>query len=102
MRLKRQMAPGGEYESIRPFAAKLPEHAARLAAAIAGYRDLQIARTRPRRFLCGMRIAVYYATEAKRISRISWADPETALSKEATRLAPDRLGQTHRDRARYL
>ena len=49
--VEKEMAPGGEYESIRPFAAKLPEHAARLATAIAGYRDLHNRRAQPRRFL---------------------------------------------------
>ena len=34
------MAPGGDYDSIVPFAAKLPEHTARLGAALAGYQDL--------------------------------------------------------------
>jgi hypothetical protein len=80
--VEKAVAPGGEYESIRPFAAKLPEHAARLAAAIAGYRDLLIASLDHDDLACGMRIAVFYATEAKRISGSSWADPRLLLAKK--------------------
>jgi hypothetical protein len=32
---EKQMAPSGDYDSVRAFAAKLPEHAARLSATIA-------------------------------------------------------------------
>ena len=80
--VEKAMAPGGEYESIRPFAAKLPEHAARLAAAIAGYRDLLIASLDRDDLACGMHIAAFYATEAKRISGSSWADPRLLLAKK--------------------
>jgi hypothetical protein len=80
--VEKEMAPGGEYESIRPFAAKLPEHAARLAAAIAGYRDLTITRLSREDFSCGILIVAYYAAEAKRISGSSWADPELLLAKK--------------------
>jgi Protein of unknown function (DUF3987) len=76
------MAPGGEYESIRPFAAKLPEHAARLATAIAKYRDCNVAELSREDFFCGIRIATYYATEAKRISGSGWTDPELLLAKK--------------------
>ena len=61
------MAPGGEYESIKSFAAKLPEHAARLAATIAGYYDINVSELGREEFLRGIDIATYYANEAKRI-----------------------------------
>ena len=65
--VEKEMGPGGEYESIRPLAAKLPEHAARLGATIAAYRDLIFTELVCEDFLRGMQIAVYYANEAKRI-----------------------------------
>ena len=80
--VEKEMAPGGEYESIRPFAAKLPEHAARLATAIAGYRDLDITKLSREDFSCGILIAAYYAAEAKRISGSSWADPDILLAQK--------------------
>ena len=80
--VEKEMAPGGEYESIRPFAAKLPEHAARLATAIAKYRDCNVAELSREDFFCGIRIATYYATEAKRISGSGWTDPELLLAKK--------------------
>jgi hypothetical protein len=64
---ERQMAPGGDYEQIRPFAAKLAEHAARLAASIAAYQNIEFTELGPEDFVRGMRIAVWYASEAKRI-----------------------------------
>jgi hypothetical protein len=81
--VEKAMAPGGdEYESIRPFAAKLPEHAARLATAIASYRDLTITELSRDDFACGILIAAYYAAEAKRISGSSWADPDILLAQK--------------------
>jgi hypothetical protein len=80
--VEKESAPGGEYETIRPFAAKLPEHAARLATAIAGYRDPQITSLSQDEFACGIRIAVFYAAEAKRIAGSSWADPELLLAQK--------------------
>jgi Protein of unknown function (DUF3987) len=80
--VEKEMAPGGEYEFIRPFAAKLPEHAARLATAIAGYRDFDITKLSREDFSCGILIAAYYAAEAKRISGSSWADPDILLAQK--------------------
>jgi hypothetical protein len=73
---EKQMAPGGEYESIRPFAAKLPEHAARLGTTIATYRDLKLSELSREDFLQGMQLAFYYASEAKRIVGASTASSE--------------------------
>ena len=73
---RRQWLPGGEYDSIRAFAAKLAEHAARLSATIAAYRDLNFTELSHEDFLRGMQIAVWYATEAKRISGASTATSE--------------------------
>ena len=74
--VEQQMAPGGDYDSVRPFAAKLPEHAARLGATIAAYRDRNFTELSSEDFLRGMQIAVYYASEAKRISGAGAASSE--------------------------
>ena len=80
--VEREMRPGGEYESIRPLAAKLPEHAARLATVIAGYQDLNVTELGRDDFLRGIRIASFYAAEAKRISSASRADPNILLAQK--------------------
>ena len=79
---EKAMAPGGEYESIKSFAAKLPEHAARLAATIAGYRDINVSELGREDFLRGIHIATYYANEAKRIFESSWASPDLLLAQK--------------------
>jgi Protein of unknown function (DUF3987) len=74
--VEQQMASGGDYDSIRPFAAKLHEHAARLGATIAAHRDRNFTELSSEDFLRGMQIAVYYASEAKRISGAGAANSE--------------------------
>jgi hypothetical protein len=63
-----QLAPGENYAPIRPFAAKLPEHAARLGAAIAAYQDLDFPNLSGEAFQRGVQVASYYASEAKRLT----------------------------------
>jgi hypothetical protein len=75
------MAPGGEYAGIRGFAAKLPEHAARLATAIAGYQDITVVELSDEEFKRGIALAVYYASEAKRLQGSTWANPKLVLAQ---------------------
>jgi hypothetical protein len=70
------MGPSKENEGIKPLTAKLPEHSVRLAAAIAAYRDINLTELSCEDFMYGVRLANYYATEAKRISGAGCADPE--------------------------
>jgi hypothetical protein len=80
--VEKEMAAGGEYEPTRPFAAKLPEHAARLGVTIAAYRDPNITELDQEDFNRGIRLAAYYAGEAKRISASGWTDPDILLAKK--------------------
>jgi hypothetical protein len=86
--VEKEMAPGGEYESIRSFAAKLPEHAARLGATIAAYRDLKVAELNVEDFQRGMQVAVWYASEAKRLCNagVSSSDPVVQMLPRAQKL----------------
>jgi hypothetical protein len=79
---EKAMAAGGEYETIKPFAAKLSEHAARLAAIIAAYRDIHVREIGCDDFLLGAHLAGYYAGEAKRILGSTLADPGLMLAQE--------------------
>jgi hypothetical protein len=58
---------GGNYDSIRPFVAVLPEHAARLGATIAAYRDLGFTELSGEDFRRGQAIAIYYTGERKQL-----------------------------------
>jgi hypothetical protein len=71
-----EMAPGEEYDSIAPLANKLAQHAARLGATIAAYRDLNFTELGVDDFKCGMQLAVYFASEAKRLFGANAGIPE--------------------------
>jgi hypothetical protein len=72
--------PGGEYEAIRDFAAKLPEHAMRLGAVIDACRDLDdsvppaVTELSGEDFQRAMQLARYcadnYACAARRLSAL--------------------------------
>lgn len=79
---EKAMAPDCEYESIRPFAAKLPEHAARVAATIAGYHNVNVRELGREDFVRGIHIASYYAGEAKRIIESNLADPGLMMAQK--------------------
>jgi Protein of unknown function (DUF3987) len=79
---EKAMAQGGEYESIKPFAAKLPEHAARLATTIAAYRDINVSELGREDLMRGILLATYYANEAKRIFESNWANPDLLLAQK--------------------
>ncbi len=76
------MGPGGEFEMIQPLANKLPEHAARLAATIAAYRNLHFQKLEDEDFKRGIQIACFYASEAKRIGASSWGNPTLQLAQK--------------------
>jgi hypothetical protein len=76
-----EMASSGEYAPIRGFAAKLPEHAARLATAIAAYNDLNVAELSEKDFKRGIGLAIYYASETKRVQGSTWANPRLVLAQ---------------------
>ena len=100
--VEKEMAPGGEYESIRPFAAKLPEHAARLGVTIATYRDPNIAELDQEDLNRGIRLAAYYASEAKRISESGRTAPDIRLAKRLLDWLLRDWSKPTVSRARYL
>ena len=62
------MAPGGAYETIRPLANHLAEHAARLAAVIALIGDGDLAALEKETLEHGIALARFYAAEALRLA----------------------------------
>lgn len=75
-----KLGTGGEYERVRSFAAKLPEHAARLAAILALFDDNATAQVSGRCLARGIELADYYAAEAIRLFETAAIDPDLRLA----------------------
>jgi Protein of unknown function (DUF3987) len=65
--VERAIASGGELESVRGLANKLPEHAARLAAVLSLVNDLHTAAINANAMRAGIALAEHYAVEALRL-----------------------------------
>lgn len=78
-----QLGDGGKLETVRGFASKAAEHAARLAGVLALVGDPEAAEIDRRNIRCGILLMDYYLTEALRIHDSGIADPEL---KQAQRL----------------
>ncbi len=76
-----QLRPGGEMESIRGLANKLPEHAARLACTIAMLDDPEVQELSKENIEAGVTLADYYAEEAFRLKASSEADTNLLLGQ---------------------
>ena len=95
---EKAMAPDGEYESIRPFAAKLPEHAARIAATIAGYRDIHVSELGRDDFVRGIHHRQLLRERGKTHRRIQSGRSRAHVGAEAARLAVDGVGTNRRSK----
>jgi hypothetical protein len=78
---ERRMAPGGEYETIKGLANKLGEHAARLAATLALFDDLNVAEISADRLAAGIEIAQFFADEAVRVREMSQVDADLVMAQ---------------------
>jgi hypothetical protein len=78
--VEEKMKPGGDYESIRAFANKLAEHAARLAGVLAVVRGDSMITFET--LDAGMKLARFYATEALRFAQAGYEDPELKLAED--------------------
>jgi hypothetical protein len=65
--IEKRLAPGGELESIRGLAAKLAEHAARLAAVMSWWADPDATQVGDEAMKDVIELARHYATEALRL-----------------------------------
>ena len=64
---ERELAPTGHLTSIKAFAAKLAEHAGRLAAVLTLYNDPDAMEVPPAAMQCGITLAMHYASEMLRL-----------------------------------
>jgi hypothetical protein len=79
--VERLMGPDGEYEAIRGFANKLPEHAARLAAVIALAQDVGISALSEEDLARGIELSKFYAQEALRLFEAGATDTDLAVGE---------------------
>ena len=67
---------GGELAGMRAFAAKMPEHAGRLAAVLAIYADPEAVEVSPEAMVGGIELAQHYAAEVRRLASGAQVAPE--------------------------
>jgi Protein of unknown function (DUF3987) len=79
--VERQIGPGKPLEQIKGLANKLPEHAARLAAVITLFADLNAPETDDENMRRGIELAEHYASEALRLFEAGMANPELMLAE---------------------
>jgi hypothetical protein len=76
-----QVAPGGEFESIRGLANKLAEHAARIAGVLAVVEQPKTGEIAAAHLEAGIELARYYAGEALRLHAAGMDDPDLLLAE---------------------
>jgi acyl-CoA reductase-like NAD-dependent aldehyde dehydrogenase len=73
---ERELAPGARLEPIRGLGNRLPAHAARLAAVLTLFEDVEATEVAAAAMDCGIELARYYAGEALRIVGAERVKPE--------------------------
>jgi hypothetical protein len=74
------LAESRELHSIRPFGAKMAEHAGRLAAVLAAYADPEAIEVDGQAMACGIGLAQHYAAELLRLHGAAAVDPDLRLA----------------------
>jgi hypothetical protein len=74
--VERLLGPGQLFESIRGFANKLPEHAARIATVLTLVDDIEARHINVETFERAVHLAEYYTGEALRLFEAGYASPE--------------------------
>jgi hypothetical protein len=72
-----ELRPGGMFDDITGFAAKLPEHSVRIAAVMAYFEDRQTVQISATALSAGIKLAKFYAMEALRLIGIGTADEDS-------------------------
>lgn len=74
-------APGGEFETIRAFASKGAEQAARVAGVLSLWRDLNVSEVSIDAMRCAIRLVEFYLSEALRLSGVAQVSEEVAQAE---------------------
>jgi len=85
MLIEKEQAPGKTFEAVRPFASKCAEHAARLAALLALYRNPEGRAVDAEDIASGIELAAYYAAEAVRLIDVAAISKVTAEAERMRR-----------------
>ncbi len=80
--VERAIGPEGDYVTMTGFAAKLPEHAGRLAAVLTLYECPDASEVSDCAMEAGITLARFYATEMLRIGEIATVSPDLLLANK--------------------
>jgi hypothetical protein len=79
--VERQLGPRASLASIRAFANKVPEHAARLGGVLALVEHLDADDVSSQHLEAGILLAEHYAAEARRLHEAGQSDPKLDLAQ---------------------
>jgi hypothetical protein len=85
-----KMAKGNEWEHIRAFANKIPEHAARLAAVLSLVDNVSASELTAHYMERGIKLAEYYGDEALRLHEAGITDPILAKAEKTLEWLKDK------------
>lgn len=77
-----ELKQGGAFEAVAGFAAKLPEHSARIAAVMAYFEDRNLTEISDRALSAGIKVAKFHAEEALRLFGMGSVDNETEIAAQ--------------------
>lgn len=72
-----ELRPGGMFDDITGFAAKLPEHSVRIAAVMAFFEERALTEISAEALAAGIKLAKFYAAEALRLIGVGTADEDS-------------------------
>jgi Protein of unknown function (DUF3987) len=79
--VERAQAPGNAMETVRPFASKAAEQAARIAGVLTLWADLRAREVSPQMMACGVALAGFHLSEAKRLAEAGAVTAQTAQAE---------------------
>lgn len=81
--LERQLGPRGSLRPVQGLANKIPEHAARLAAVLALFENLDVPELDRETLARGIKLAQWYLGEALRLAEVGYIPEEVKLAEAA-------------------
>ncbi len=81
--LERQLGPRGNLRPVQGLANKIPEHAARLAAVLALFEDLDVPELDRETLARGIKLAQWYLGEALRLAEVGYIPEDVKLAEAA-------------------
>ncbi|MEO1724056.1 MAG: YfjI family protein [Pseudomonadota bacterium] len=82
LQVEKEQAKGGQLETVRPFASKAAEHAARIAAVLTLFADERAAAVSGETMAQATTLAAYYVNEAARLTDAATISEEAAAAEK--------------------